>query len=557
MKRLLLLSAAAVCIAAAAPRAAHATFTGTLYPTYFDVHRVAKVNVVGGLVSGAPVDIAALPGSDGVTCAPNQGGLLVGGQLSNNVYKVDPATGTFVQLNSNVPDALAGAFHLAVNPAGTQVWTGAFYSPNVGWVDYNTGATHSFAVTGLDNGVVTGLMFAPNGDLFVSDAPEQGGGSVYFLNTTTFAATKVFTSPKTAHGLTFDPYTHHLLTDGADQIDEVALNGAAPATLIRSWSAGSLVGTGSLAHLDQGFSDGLGNYFVGSNAGPLLYLDLTAASPAPVVSGDLGLGLDDVTGCLAAPPPPPPTCTDRALSWGFWKHQCGGPGFHQVSADSMNKLFAAVSAGGSKVFGKGGCFTAGCDLFNSKSTSMQVKAAQQYLALLLNKGAGLVCDPLKVTCSGCGAKPVVVGDAIARIDTSLCKPGKSTLYYSALNDLAECINTSAESGPTGPRLYGDQQGAPTALRFQVQPLGGNPVVLGRGSVRFLISVPGVGIARMGIYDAAGRLVAQPLRDRAVAGETTVSWDGSTLQGTRPAAGTYFYRVTMGGQALTGRFTIIE
>ncbi|HVP38829.1 MAG TPA: FlgD immunoglobulin-like domain containing protein [Candidatus Saccharimonadales bacterium] len=546
-------------LAGALAPAAHASFTGTIYLTNFSTHQVSSASVVGGLVSGAPSTITGLAGSDGIVCTPGKTELIIGGQLSDNIYKVDPVSGTSTQLNNNTPDALLGAFHVTFNPAGTQVWTGAFYSADIGWVDYATGATHSSPVTGTDNGIVTGVVFMPNGDFYVSDAPDEGGGSVYLLNTSTFAATKVFTSAKTSHGLTYDPYTKHLLVDGADEIDEIAVSGANPATLVRSWSVAGMIGTDFLSHLDQGFSDGVGNYFVGSNEGTLIYLDLTAASPAPVVSGHLGSGLDDVTGCFSAPPPPP--CKNKPVCLQIWQWQCGRC-THQASADSINALFAEITAGGSKVFGKGGCYIASCALLTARcDRDLRTQAAQQYLALLLNEAAGLICDTAKVHCGGTCGSPgttVRVSDVIALIDSSLCKQNKPWSFYQNLASLAECVNNSGQTYGKYTTHWTDTQAAASQVEFQVELLSGNPLRLNSGAgVSFRLSAPGVSIVNFGIFDAAGRLVAQPLRYRAVAGPTVVNWDGRTLQGARGAAGAYFYRVTAGTQVRTGRFIVVE
>ncbi|MBI5838083.1 MAG: T9SS type A sorting domain-containing protein [Candidatus Eisenbacteria bacterium] len=598
MKRLLLVPILALGFALALPPAAHAAFTGTLYGTYFSGHTVARVSVTGGLVSGSPVTITALDGSDGITCTPGKTELIVGGQLSNNIYKVDPATGTFTQLNNNIPDLLPGAFHVVFNPAGTQVWTGGFYNANVGWVDYATGATHQAAVTGTDNGVITGVVFAPNGDLYVSDADEHGGGSIYLLNTTTFATTKVFTSAKTSHGLVYDAYTGHFLVMGALlgrlNFRVYCLLGDGESQEGQVWEAALAAGNYRCPNLIA-----LLDYNQSQNEGPLVYLDLTAATPAPVISGDLGFGLDDVTGCISAPPPPPEDCSNKALSWGFWKQQCstsggsyrtsgsGGGGYGggsygggghggkggddgedrdhhgggnvKVSPEEMAKLLACVTAS-SQVFGPSGCFTASCALLNTKTTNMQIKAAQQYLAMLLNKCSGRVCDDLVVTCGGrcgMGGTQVTVGDVIARIESRLCLRGLSQSEYAELNGLAECVNTSAESG--GSSSSSDMvESIVSVPNFRVALASGNPVRLSGGnSVIFRVNMPSLGVVSLSIYDAAGRLVAQPLRDRAVGGETTVSWDGRTLMGARGQAGAYFYRARAGSQTVTGKFVVIE
>lgn len=75
--------------------------------------------------------------------------------------------------------------------------------------------------------------------------------------------------------------------------------------------------------------------------------------------------------------------------------------------------------------------------------------------------------------------------------------------------------------------------------FQVEP---SP---GAGRARLRIAMPEAGLARVSLYDPAGRLVAEPLGDDWVeipAGERILSWDGRGSTGERLAPGVYFFRL---------------
>lgn len=60
-----------------------------------------------------------------------------------------------------------------------------------------------------------------------------------------------------------------------------------------------------------------------------------------------------------------------------------------------------------------------------------------------------------------------------------------------------------------------------------------------------------------IYDALGRLVAEPLRNSMVSGGVQVQWDGRDVRGGFVSPGNYFYRATTGAGASSGRIIIVR
>jgi len=108
MRKVTLLIAAVCLIAFASP--ALAVFTGSLYYTTFDTHHVFRLDVAGG-VPGATTDLAGLPGADGIIFDPlNQNELLVGGQLTQNIYGVSVFGGALGTANAS--PIVGGSFHL-------------------------------------------------------------------------------------------------------------------------------------------------------------------------------------------------------------------------------------------------------------------------------------------------------------------------------------------------------------------------------------------------------------------------------------------------------------
>ncbi|MBI5838041.1 MAG: VCBS repeat-containing protein [Candidatus Eisenbacteria bacterium] len=82
----------------------------------------------------------------------------------------------------------------------------------------------------------------------------------------------------------------------------------------------------------------------------------------------------------------------------------------------------------------------------------------------------------------------------------------------------------------------------TAIRFQV-PAGAKGAAAGR--------------VRLTVHDVAGR-VLRTLADGAKApGTYSVDWDGSDQSGSRVASGVYFYRLTVGSEALTRKILMVK
>jgi len=289
-------------------------------------------------------------------------------------------------------------------------------------------------------------------------------------------------------------------------------------------------------------------------------------------------------------------CDDhgRARTVAFWSRQCGGrdEAFEGgdaaqrfvgggISPDSLSALFECVSSS-SRAFGPSGCFTAGCDLLTqSDDVGVRGHAARVLLAVLLDRCAGLICDGQVIACGGNNGgddvaliagdgddalrghvpgdhRPIEVGELVAMLDSSLCASDPSAQQLAALERLARC----AASLGRPDREDGDGATAivPGTLRghLDIVPMGGNPLRLaGSLGAQFMVSTTGTRRVRVAIYDAAGRLVAEPLRDAAVSGQQVVRWDGLDQRGIPVPSGTYFYRGTSGDAMAGGRIVVMR
>jgi hypothetical protein len=85
---------------------------------------------------------------------------------------------------------------------------------------------------------------------------------------------------------------------------------------------------------------------------------------------------------------------------------------------------------------------------------------------------------------------------------------------------------------------GDDQADELPLAFRLHPMSPNPVVH-HATVRF--DLPQARVVRLGIYDAAGRVVKTLAEGPLPAGRFRRAWDGTDQGGRRVAAGIYFLR----------------
>ncbi len=133
--------------------------------------------------------------------------------------------------------------------------------------------------------------------------------------------------------------------------------------------------------------------------------------------------------------------------------------------------------------------------------------------------------------------------------------GRPTLYFAAGIDDEE----HGLMGTLRPLRGGDHNGKGKHKRdaLRVVTLRANPARLNDpAGVDFSVSSEAPMNVRLQIYDATGRLVAEPVRDVAVSGTIVARWDIFDIRGAKVKAGTYYYRAIGGGNVARGRLVLL-
>jgi uncharacterized protein (TIGR03118 family) len=282
----------------------------------------------------------------------------------------------------------------------------------------------------------------------------------------------------------------------------------------------------------------------------------------------------------------PGACANNSMGIGWWRKQCGGPshghgngrgrseaaGFGHGHGpgpgspnDSLATWLACISSGPApNAFGTEGCFTAGCELLDmTGDRSTMQKAAQQLLTLRLNLCSGRVCEGFVITCregdDDDGGRAVTrtwtLGELADSLDVLLCGGGSRSELH-ALTSLLSCVNEGDEHGDDD-EGDDDDRGRDAAQQVTVQAIGVSPAHLTGEPVRFSVTTSQPTFVRLRIFDAAGRMVAEPMPYAQVSGSQLVTWDRRDSNGRMVSPGNYFYRAIAGSKASSGRIVILR
>jgi len=244
------------------------TFTGDLFYTTFsggqNIHKVSYTydNTVPSFTLGAPANIGATPGADGIVFNPNNNKLLVGGQ-GPLIHEVTISPFSFISKNSNT--GANGCFHISIDIGNMFAWC-AGIPGDLGKIPINPIADGvPLNVIGAVSGVDT-LAFAA-GNVFYTSSGSGGLGSFGTIDLVTGITTNKI-NPILAHGMALDPFTGDLILFGGNTINQIdPLNPA----VIKS----SKIVPG--VNFDQGTVDGLGHIFVADNNGKLVFMDYSGS----------------------------------------------------------------------------------------------------------------------------------------------------------------------------------------------------------------------------------------------------------------------------------------
>lgn len=223
-----------------------------------NINKVSFTYEVGSAFTlGTPVGIACLPGADGLIFAPD-GDLLVGGRRAA-VFKVNPSTGKF----ASVETGGIRADHIMLDPDQRQAWVSSLPGTpaSIPLAPFAAGTVHP--LSGDDNRITTIAWDAARNAYYTSSG-AGGSGSFGKIDLKTFTTTRRFKSLPAAHGMTFDPFTGHLMLFGDNHITQIA-----PGTTPMIVSDVAFSGF----QFDQGTVDGNGHLFIASNTGHMVFID--------------------------------------------------------------------------------------------------------------------------------------------------------------------------------------------------------------------------------------------------------------------------------------------
>lgn len=281
--------ALAVVACSLTPDAAADAVDGTIFYTRFSGdNRVNSrtfdydgTGLPGSFTVGPRVVLATLgfganqvEGADGIINNPNDdGSVLVGGQNSQNVYRVSKTAGVG---RTQAVDTGNDAFHLEA-PDNTKVYSMGLPGNIAETVlngDGSLGASVVLTVGGDDTDV-TQVITTPFGFFYTSATGGSGNGSFGSLTfgAGTATTTQLNASIEAAHGGVWDPYSETIMLFGEKNIAQVDTSG----TVLADLDVEAALGTTFGDHLDQGTVDGNGHAFAAVNSGELIFLDYSSA----------------------------------------------------------------------------------------------------------------------------------------------------------------------------------------------------------------------------------------------------------------------------------------
>jgi uncharacterized protein (TIGR03118 family) len=93
--------------------------------------------------------------------------------------------------------------------------------------------------------------------------------------------------------------------------------------------------------------------------------------------------------------------------------------------------------------------------------------------------------------------------------------------------------------------------------LRVTMVGANPAHLSSSGIEFQVTTVAPEAVRIRIYDATGRLVAEPVNGLPVTGTAMASWDGLDLRGSKAPTGIYYYEAVAGNHLARGRVMVLR
>jgi hypothetical protein len=193
----------------------------------------------------------------------------------------------------------------------------------------------------------------------------------------------------------------------------------------------------------------------------------------------------------------------------------------------------------------------------SNTASMDLRARQQLMALLLNVASGKLSQGLVISVDGRTVSQAITyaWDLIADSD-----PTNDELAKTIADELnnGRTLDAGVIPGSTPIILYSRPGDAtPIAAAYRLGQNYPNPVSLAT-RIPFAIPAGGEGSAvRVQVFDMSGRLVKTVVDATMSAGEHEAVWDGLDESGNSVPAGVYFYRLSAGSFSETRKLHVIN
>jgi hypothetical protein len=279
--------------------------------TYDRGSHILTVNNINNI---ARTEFGGQAGADGIAFHPDTD-LLVGGEITGRLFKVNRTTGSYTSVDVGQIDA----FHVKVGPGGTTAYTAGLNDPfsslaTVPIQPLSQGTSHT--ITGSEN-LITDVVFVPasasppgfpNGRVFYTRSGTNGNGSFGMIDLSTFTTTQIVSGVDYAHGIQFDTFSNTIILTGEHQIGQWN-----PATLTPTFvGVEDFTPTFPALDLDQGSVTGHGLIFAASNNGYLFAMDYTATQNVVASAGTASIAfldtfLDDIAPLDV---PVPPACCE-------------------------------------------------------------------------------------------------------------------------------------------------------------------------------------------------------------------------------------------------------
>lgn len=226
------------------------------------------------LTIGAVASVGSPSGADGLCMSPRGDVMVAGGAAAANmVHRVNRADGSVVTVSPGVGAPVAT--QLALDPAGDKVWAvctvgGSGRIARIPLSPFAQGVAS--AISGADT-VIAQVCFAHGRMYYVATGTGQGSGWLGTIDPITFTTTRLLGGLDRPIGVTFDPYTGHVVAFGRTSITQIDARPGMAAMVVSAAELGDVVPS---IEVRSGTVDGRGRALALSATGHIVVVDYVA-----------------------------------------------------------------------------------------------------------------------------------------------------------------------------------------------------------------------------------------------------------------------------------------